>query len=77
MSLPAEEVAFEAVDAGTDAENDGGKDCHPREDSGGIKDAFGLGDHVADSFRGAEVFADDDGDDGEADGDVETGEDPG
>ena len=71
MGFPAEEVPFEAVDAGTDAENDDGEDDHAGEDAGGIEDAFGLGDHVADAFGRAEIFADDDSDDGEPDADVE------
>ena len=69
-----------ALDAGEEPlgeQGDDRDDDHRGVDAGGVEGALGVGDQQAEALVGAGVLADDRADQGEAEGDVQAGEDPG
>ena len=74
---PGQQATFEQGDQVLGDQRDDGDDEHPGEDAVRVETALRWSDDQADAVLGAEHLADEGADDGEAEGGVQAGDDPG
>src|SRR5689334_14699738 len=74
--LPGHQAALDRADGGVEGEREGRQHQDAGEHGVDVEGALGLQDQVADAARGAEIFADNGADEGEADGVVQAREHP-
>src|SRR6478609_3783313 len=74
---PGGQAHLDLADEPLGDQGDHGGDDHPGVDAGGVEVALGVVDEDAQALVGAGELADDRADEGEAEGDVQAGQDPG
>ena len=73
---PRDEAVFQRRDAGFGYQGDRGENGHGSKDAVGVERVLSRGDHQPQTLDGAQVFAHDGADQGEAEAGVQTGDDP-